>query len=344
MPISGSLELIEFLKRIWSLDSMPSSDSRFSNATGDIFQHVVNNRDWDIYYLLDTYLGLLKGSDDQFLHFLEEVVHPVVRQENEQVNLVELINGHLIHDNYQLRPVSQLSSRSVYRAVRLKNGVSGRVKNIIFAADGPKPEIVLEDSISNHIRITANESYCLVYDQEIPKAGLLWVHLVDWWAAQQDTQTSADGVGRSLYLRLLKSLASEPEKLLFDTYFRRLRPDYLERLPALIPQVYLHYDPYTLKQKQLNGEKRLPRQRMDFLLLFSNNERIVIEVDGKQHYSSKERADPEKYAEMVAEDRRLQLTGYDMYRFGGYELQGDQGRKIVEEFFRQLFHKHRIGG
>jgi very-short-patch-repair endonuclease len=120
-----------------------------------------------------------------------------------------------------------------------------------------------------------------------------------------------------------------------------LRPSYSEKLPALIPQVYLHYDPYTFKQ--LNGEKRLARQRMDFLLLFSNNERVVIEVDGQQHYSTEGRADPRKYAEMVAEDRRLQLSGYDMYRFGGYELQGDQGRELVEEFFRQLFRRHRIG-
>jgi AbiJ N-terminal domain 3 len=35
----GRLEEIEFLSRIWDLDSMPSSDSRYKNATGDIWQH-----------------------------------------------------------------------------------------------------------------------------------------------------------------------------------------------------------------------------------------------------------------------------------------------------------------
>ncbi|MFJ1562188.1 hypothetical protein [Streptomyces mirabilis] len=45
------------------------------------------------------------------------------------------------------------------------HGVSGELKNLIFAADGPKPQIVLPDSISNTIRIVKNEQYCLVYDQ-----------------------------------------------------------------------------------------------------------------------------------------------------------------------------------
>src|SRR5690606_24500522 len=49
-------------------------------------------------------------------------------------------------------------------------------------------------------------------------------------------------------------------------YYRAFK-DLGDTLPALIPQVYLHYDPYTLAQ--LGGVGRLPRQRMDFLLLFS---------------------------------------------------------------------------
>ncbi|BBC28869.1 hypothetical protein SGFS_001600 [Streptomyces graminofaciens] len=40
-------------------------------------------------------------------------------------------------------------------------GVDGEMKNLIFAADGPKPQIVLPDSISNTIRIVKNEQYCL---------------------------------------------------------------------------------------------------------------------------------------------------------------------------------------
>jgi hypothetical protein len=40
-PFHGNLDLVSFLKRVWPLDSMPSRDSRFKNASGDIWQHVV---------------------------------------------------------------------------------------------------------------------------------------------------------------------------------------------------------------------------------------------------------------------------------------------------------------
>jgi very-short-patch-repair endonuclease len=89
--------------------------------------------------------------------------------------------------------------------------------------------------------------------------------------------------------------------------------------PALLPQVYLHYDPLTRKQR--GGQpSALVRERMDFLLLLPRRVRVVIEVDGKQHYAEGDIASPELYSEMVAEDRRLRLQSYEVYRFGGYEL------------------------
>ena len=63
----------------------------------------------------------------------------------------------------------------------VQGGVQGSIKNLIFAANGPKPEIVLADAINNDIRIVKNEQYCLVYDQPIPERGLLWNDLVAWW-------------------------------------------------------------------------------------------------------------------------------------------------------------------
>lgn len=217
--------------------------------------------------------------------------------------------------------------------------VGAQFKNLIFAADGPKPEIILIDSISNDIRIVNNEQYCLVYDRPIASHGLLWQDLVDWWA-QQEPVLGAPNYARSLYHRLERSLASEPERILFRAYYQDFHPVLHERLPALVPQVYLHYDPYTLRQ--LSGGKRLQRQRMDFLILFSNHNRVVIEVDGKQHYAEDDRASPQRYAEMVAEDRRLRLAGYEVYRFGAYELLGPNGSLAVNTFFQQLLEGHSI--
>ncbi|MEI4741852.1 hypothetical protein [Rhodococcus erythropolis] len=75
---------------------------------------------------------------------------------------------------------------------------------------------------------------------------------------------------------------------------------------------------------------------MDFLLLFSDRRRVVIEVDGKHHYASGDNASPELYAQMVSEDRRLRLAGYQVYCFGGAELFNGTSRSMVEEFFQQL--------
>ena len=38
-PYHGRLEYMDFLKRVWPLDEMPSEDRRFTNATADIATH-----------------------------------------------------------------------------------------------------------------------------------------------------------------------------------------------------------------------------------------------------------------------------------------------------------------
>src|SRR5260370_25322082 len=80
-----------------------------------------------------------------------------------------------------------------------------------------------------------------------------------------------------------------------------------EKLPAIIPQVYLHYDPYTIRE-QPNGSP-LVRQRMDFLLLLPHRQRVVIEIDGKQHYADGDKASPQRYATMAADKSRPANSG-----------------------------------
>jgi very-short-patch-repair endonuclease len=82
----------------------------------------------------------------------------------------------------------------------------------------------------------------------------------------------------------------------------------------------------------------LNRQRMDFLLLLPHRRRVVVELDGVQHYADdQKRADPRRYGQMVAEDRALQLAGYEVYRFGGHELADRQlAASLVDEFFSNL--------
>jgi hypothetical protein len=274
--------------------------------------------------------------DEKFFHFLEMIVHPSVRTNLESEKYILLINKHLKTDNLQLQINSEISGNPVYKVSDLF-GVQQKVKNIIFAANGFKPEIVLDDALSNNIRIVKNENYCLVYDQPIKPAGLLWIDLVEWWANTRKKERNIE-TAKQLKDRLYSSLASEPEKILFDIYFSSFAKRLNKKLPALIPQVYLHYDPYSIKRF---GIQYLLRQRMDFLFLFSNSTRIVIEVDGQQHYSENNIASPKKYSEMVSLDRELKLLNYEIYRFGGYELTHSNSQMIID-FFEKLFEKHKI--
>jgi hypothetical protein len=213
-------------------------------------------------------------------------------------------------------------------------GVRGEMKNLIFAADGPKPKIVLRDAINNDLEIVENAEHCLVYDRPLADKGLTWRELTAWRARNDELEGEAErAAAHELYARLLKSMSgNRAEQCLFERYCSRYRTHGFD-IAALIPQVYLHYDPYT---RWAGGT--LPRQRMDFLLLLPRRRRVVLEIDGRQHYADREgRASPERYAEMVAVDRELQLAGYEVYRFGGHEFNDRcHAGGILDSFFDAL--------
>jgi hypothetical protein len=222
-------------------------------------------------------------------------------------------------------------------------GVHGPAKNLIFAANGPKPEIVLRDAMSNDLEIVKHAEHCLIYDEPLPAEGLRFGHLVEWWRDREgiSADTSARDVGLDLHARLRESLAdNRAELVIFDTYAKRYRKSY--DIPVLIPQVYLHYDPYDQRTRRAStGSAVLSRQRMDFLLLFSDRRRVVIEVDGRQHYANGDTASPDLYGQMVAEDRRLRLAGYEVFRFGGAELFRRGSNDLVATFFDDLAERMR---
>lgn len=58
-------------------------------------------------------------------------------------------------------------------------------------------------------------------------------------------------------------------------------------------------------------------------------------VDGRQHYADGDQAGRNLYVRMVAEDRRLRLNGYELYRFGGAELT-ERGAEAMPSDFDQL--------
>ncbi|MBM0740873.1 abortive infection family protein [Phormidium sp. CLA17] len=112
----GRLEEIDFLSRIWDLDSLQSFDSRFKTATGDILQHTVNNEDWEPGWIFsDSRFNLLRGDDETFLRFLCETIHPVIRPDvTECEKLCQLYNKFLNNDGYQIAEKTRLSGKPVF--------------------------------------------------------------------------------------------------------------------------------------------------------------------------------------------------------------------------------------
>lgn len=287
------------------------------------------------------------------IHLFGQEVQPetyaICKADISNTELVNVVNRYIDHDGYKLVVSDTIGDKNFYKCISTRIGVQGEVKNIIFAAKY-KPEIVFDDALNNDIRITKNENQCLIYNRPIPPTGVMWNDLVDWYAEEKNIDENREIVFIKRLCECLdtsfkaQGAKSGPETWMLQAYYN-LKKELGKDLPALIPQVYLYYDPQTLKQR---GYKLFEHQKMDFLMVFSHKDRVVIEIDGRQHYAEGNSASPRLYSEMVRAQREMTLFGYDVYRFGGYEFVGadsDEKKKEavlddLKQFFLRLFSKY----
>lgn len=112
----GRLEEMEFLKRIYDLNKLPSKDSRYPDAEGDIWQHTVNNDDYTYCWVFeDDRFQLKTGSDEAYLNFICEIFHPAVRYEKGYwTEFFNEVNTLLKNDGYELYTAKKISNRDVY--------------------------------------------------------------------------------------------------------------------------------------------------------------------------------------------------------------------------------------
>lgn len=335
-------EFMELLSRLWVLDDQGldflSGADRSLRAR--IVRHVFRNPDdWSVEELFKE-LGAFDCSDRRFQLFLEGMassrVHP---DEADQRRFCSVVKDALAGCGVELRETATDGGYPVFSLVSISSGALGRPKNLIFASP-VKPDLRFRDAVNNDIEIVTNADKVLVYDRPLGHDGLVWRDLQEWWAERQAI-ANAEQAKKTLYARLLESIpaSSPPQILLFRSFFETFR-QHVPALPALLPEVWLHWDPKNMRDR---GAAALARFRMDFLMLLPASVRVVIEVDGRQHYASSDgRADPSRYSEMVAADRDLKLVGYEVYRFGAAELDGLQGRRRAAEFFQRLFARHGI--
>ena len=338
-----ALHFDSLLDQLWILDS-DSWGGLFGNGRTnlrqDIQQHVHKNRgDWSTEILFEK-LGAYTASNPRFVRFLEGLASSDVRpDEAAQRRFVATVNVPLRNCGVELRESDMDGGYPVFSLFSMHPGEGRRPKNLIFASS-IKPDLRFRDALNNDIEIVTNADKVLVYDRPIGMDGLRWRDLQLWWGETAGI-VDEEATKKSLYNRLRESLPpnSPPQALLFRAFYSAFGsavPD----LPALLPEVWLHWDPHTVKER---GRDALLRFRMDFLLLLPQGVRIVIEVDGMHHYADGAgRADVSRYAQMVAADRDLKLAGYQIFRFGASELRGDSAGALVKTFFELLFKRYGV--
>lgn len=355
---AGGQYVAGFVKRVYP-DVMQMSYQNGSQTVpviNDIARHMDTFNDWDFSFLFDNVLELTKVSDEKFVAFCEQYVHPIFRrnifdeEREERVDLnitcIEAINKGLLDVGLALKPAGQTAGRTIFKAMPVDQSIQEPVKNLIFAATY-KPDIVIDDAISNEIRVV-NSNGALIYDKGISETGISWEALISWYVSL-DTENTEMKLTRLLH----DCLNSEAERLFYKAYIAYIKT-HGKHLPALIPQVYMYYDPKTKGER---SKQVFEHQRIDFMMIISSSQRVVIEIDGQQHYSEddiapgsehKHYASPKRYAEMMKAHREMSLAGYDVYRFGGREFWTNDF--ITEEdiinnvgaFFERLFEKYLI--
>lgn len=300
-------------------------------------------------------VDFLKWTDDQFLFFCKEYVNPVFSRrvwddENEeyvdlQPQCVEAINLYLKDCGYELRQCGKIGDKIEYELIEL-SGVRGTIQGIVFAAIG-KPDLVFTDFLNQDVDIPKDEEKYLYYDQKIDTSGLSWDAIQKWY---EDNHPPFETTFIDRLWSSVEHCNSPIEKKLFSAYLE-LVDELGDNIPALLPQVYLYYDSKVQRERL---KKIFNHQCMDFLMIISESRRIVIELDGVQHYAEDDEvtisgkthvhiASVSRYAEMVSAQRDMTLAGYEVYRFGGKELHNDEDAKVlVKQFFRDLFEKHGV--
>jgi very-short-patch-repair endonuclease len=330
-----SSRFMDLLARFW----LPDDDlfgllimQKRQGLRAEVERHVLRNPgDWSTEDLFEK-LGAFAAPHPRFVRFLEALVSAdLVPDEPIQRRLVAAIDPCLRTAGVEVRETGVSEGYPVFALLPSGLARNRRPKNLIFASK-EKPDLRFRNAVDNDIEVVGDQDHVLIYDRPIGSGGIRWRDLQDWWQQTRDV-TDAEEAKRGLYQRLRESLpdTSRAQHNLFVLY-HRIFGVAVPELPALLPEVWLHWDPKTVQQR---GREALLRFRMDFLLLLPHGQRVVLEVDGSQHFTNRT-----KYAADMRADRELKLSGYEVFRFGTAELEHEaRARRVLEEFFVELFRR-----
>ena len=113
-PLAGKRELLTMLREYWEIDRINSPHEFSASLADDIDRHVLCNNDWSNAEVLEL-AGFLTCSQARLFQFLEDVVHPIRRDQEEQEQIVAALNPILRRDGYAFVPGKQISGYPTYK-------------------------------------------------------------------------------------------------------------------------------------------------------------------------------------------------------------------------------------
>jgi hypothetical protein len=136
---AGAMDEDQFLSRMYDLKSMPSSDYRrglYPTAAEDIHKHRVDNNDGpDDWVFSDGRFNIRHASDEHFLRFIVETVHPAVRPNpDEAAALVAGYNTILQSSGWELVE-ERRAGKYVYYIAAPTNGIRNPAEVTIAPPD-----------------------------------------------------------------------------------------------------------------------------------------------------------------------------------------------------------------
>ncbi len=329
------------LDRLWVLDTpLDPWTQGVSSLRADIERHVFRNPgDWSAEDLLEQ-LGAYEAGDARFGKFLEGLAcAEVIPDEPAQRHIVGILNPRLRTAGAELRETGTDGGYPVFSLVSTRTAPArpgGRRTSSSPRSPSPTSGSPMPSTTTSRSSGTPTRSWSTTGPSAATESGGATCR-TGGRTPQQITRD--EEAKRSLYHRLARSLpaSSPPQRNLFDLYHeihRSAVPD----LPALLPEIWLHWDHKTARER---GRDALLRFRMDFLFLLPHGQRVVLEVDGSRHFTSDDgQPDAARYASGVRADRDLKLSGYEVFRFGATELQDrEAARTMLRQFFADLFRR-----
>jgi hypothetical protein len=166
---SGRMEETEFLSRLYDLDNLPSRDPRYKEARLDIWQHRVNNLDWDSNWVFfDDRFNLITGDDETFISFLCQTLHPIVRPNSaESERICRLYNEYLRNDGFQIVEKTKVSGKPVYIGRFVGVGITPAVSEARATLGSTDPGYLFQQITRMEVAVTSDPALAIGTAKEL---------------------------------------------------------------------------------------------------------------------------------------------------------------------------------